>query len=94
MIRGRWSRSQLESLLISILIHLAVIFLVPYVQPGPTVDVFPLDFAGVIEISTVETQPAAPAPAPGMNVRKYLRHRSRSLPSPSRLSRRIRLRLR
>lgn len=70
MIRGRWSRSQLESLLISILIHLAVIFLVPYVQPGPTVDVFPLDFAGVIEISTVETQPAAPAPAPGMNVRE------------------------
>lgn len=68
MIRGRWSQSQLESLLISILIHLAVIFLVPYVQPAPTVDVFPLDFAGVIEISTVETQPAAPAPAPGMNV--------------------------
>ncbi|MDD4792102.1 MAG: energy transducer TonB [Firmicutes bacterium] len=70
MIRGRWSQSQLESVLISILIHLAVIFLVPYVQPAPTVDVFPLDFAGVIEISTVETQPAAPAPAPGMNVKE------------------------
>ncbi len=71
MIQSRQTQGQLESLLISVLIHAAIIFLVPYVAPAPTVDVYPLDVAGgVIEISAIETEPASPAPAPGLNVKE------------------------
>jgi outer membrane biosynthesis protein TonB len=62
-------RGNLESLLISIAVHLAVILLIPYVEQ-PILDVYPLDIAGVIEIATIETAPAASAPAPGVTVQE------------------------
>ncbi len=68
--RGRErERGNLESLLMSIAVHLAVILLVPYVEQ-PILDVYPLDIAGVIEIATIEAAPAAPNPAPGVAVQE------------------------
>lgn len=81
--RGR-RREQggLESLLISIAVHLAVILLVPFVEQ-PVLDVYPLDIAGVIEIATIEAAPAAPAPAPGVAVQEVTPKPKPAAPEPA-----------
>ena len=75
-------RGSLESLLISIAVHLAVILLVPYVEQ-PILDVYPLDIAGVIEITTIEAAPAAPAPAPGVVVQEVAQRPKPEAPEPA-----------
>lgn len=75
-------RGSLQSLLISIAVHLAVILLVPYVEQ-PVVDVYPLDIAGVIEITTIEAAPAAAAPAPGVSVREVAPEPKPKAPEPA-----------
>jgi len=75
-------RGNLESLLISIAVHLAVILLVPYVEQ-PVLDVYPLDIAGVIEIATIEAAPAAPAPAPGVAVQEVTPKPKPQAPEPA-----------
>ena len=76
-------RGNLESLLISVAVHLAVILLVPYVEQ-PILDVYPLDIAGVIEIATIDTAPAAPAPAPGVAVQEVTPKPKPQAPEPVR----------
>ena len=59
--------TDLASLAISVAIHLLALFLLP-APPQPVFDVYPLDFAGVVEIASVQGQPASPAPAPGVEI--------------------------
>jgi len=75
-------RGNLESLLISIAVHLAVILLVPYVEQ-PILDVYPLEIAGVIEIATIEAAPAAPAPIPGVAVQEVAPKPKPPAPEPA-----------
>jgi len=75
-------RGNLESLLISIAVHLAVILLVPYVEQ-PVLDVYPLDIAGVIELATIEAAPAAAAPAPGVAVQEVTHKPKPQAPEPA-----------
>lgn len=75
-------RGNLESLLISVAVHLAVILLIPYVEQ-PILDVYPLDIAGVIEIATIEATPAAPAPAPGVAVQEVTPKPKPQAPAPA-----------
>jgi len=75
-------RGSLESLLISVAVHLAVILLVPYVEQ-PVLDVYPLDIAGVIEIATIEAAPAAAAPAPGVAVQEVTPEPKPQAPEPA-----------
>ena len=84
--RGREKeQGGIESLLISIAVHLAVILLVPYAEQ-PVLEVYPLDIAGVIEIATVETAPAAPAPAPGVSVQEVTPKPKPAAPEPAKLT--------
>ena len=78
----RRERGNLESLLISIAVHVAVILLVPYVEQ-PILDVYPLDIAGVIEIATIEAAPAAPAPAPGVAMQEVTPKPKPQAPEPA-----------
>lgn len=75
-------RGNLESLLISVAVHLAVILLVPYVEQ-PILDVYPLDIAGVIEVATIEATPAAAAPAPGIAVQEVTPKPKPQAPEPA-----------
>lgn len=75
-------RGSLESLLISVAVHLAVILLVPYIEQ-PVLDVYPLDIAGVIEIATIEAAPAAAAPAPGVAVQEVTPEPKPQAPEPA-----------
>ncbi len=75
-------RGNLESLLISVAVHLAVILLVPYVEQ-PVLDVYPLDIAGVIEIAMIEAAPAAAAPAPGVAVQEVTPAPKPQAPEPT-----------
>jgi len=75
-------RGSLESLLISVAVHLAVILLVPYVEQ-PVLDVYPPDIAGVIEIATIEAAPAAAAPAPGVAVQEVTPEPKPQAPEPA-----------
>ncbi len=59
--------SDVVGLAVSVAFHILVLFLLPAPSP-PVYDVYPLDYAGVVEISPVAGPPASPAPAPGVEI--------------------------
>lgn len=58
------------SYLASVAIHMLLILLIPAAVSEPVFDVYAIDYAGVVEISSYSAEPASPSPAPGLVVQE------------------------